>query len=366
MSVFNGAAYVGEAVESILKQSFRDFEFLVINDGSRDGSPEILDGFQQADARIRVIHQDNQGLIASLNRGCAQARGTYIARMDADDVAVPERLALQVAFLGAHPEVAVLGGVVESIDGSGRSLGYRRYPVDSLEIRTELLDSNVVWHPTVMIRRDAYEAVGGFRNVPAAEDYDLWLRIADRAQIANLPNVLLKYRIHDSQITAKQNSQMALSALSSRGSAFARRSGVKDPLDSTQPSVAALAEMARSVKPFTAAELAGVRTEEQVSRWKSYLRWIQQAADVSDEVCQAATAGLNSPFWKAADRREVADLRYTSARLYWKEGRHLHSAAAACQALFRQPTILGRALKPLLRVVRGETSSADAWRTELS
>src|SRR5262249_10266218 len=110
MSVHNGERFLAEATDSILGQTFRDFELILVDDGSTDGSGAIADAYQRKDTRVRVIHQHKFGLVAALNQACEQARGEYIARMDADDVAIPDRLVRQVAFMDAHPEVAVLGG----------------------------------------------------------------------------------------------------------------------------------------------------------------------------------------------------------------------------------------------------------------
>ena len=125
MSVLNGERFLREAVESILDQSLREFEFIIINDGSTDFSGSILDSYQHKDPRLRVVHQENMGLVESLNRGCGLARGKYIARMDADDIAIQDRLRWQADFMETHPEVGVVGGAVEVIDTTGRSLPYR-------------------------------------------------------------------------------------------------------------------------------------------------------------------------------------------------------------------------------------------------
>jgi hypothetical protein len=121
MSVFNGEPYLHEALESILNQTFRDFEFIIINDGSTDGSATVLESYRKSDSRLRVYHQENRGVGESLNRGCGLAQGKYIARMDADDIATSGRLMRQVEFMEGHPEVDVVGGAVEFIDATGKS-----------------------------------------------------------------------------------------------------------------------------------------------------------------------------------------------------------------------------------------------------
>ena len=331
MSVFNGERFLAEAIESILGQTFRDFEFLIVNDGSRDGTAEILERYRGQDARIRIVAHENRGLISALNGGIAQALGRYIARMDADDIAVAERLALQVAYMEQHPEVALLGGAVEFIDEAGRSLGFRSNPTESAEIRGALLDRNVIWHPTGFAKRDAVVAAGGYRNVPLAEDYDLWLRMADGSALGNLETVVLRYRMHAQQATVQQNERMSLSALTSRGAALARRAGMVDPLDSVVAiTPGTLARLVGALRPLTGTELRATRTEEQSARLRSYLRWILQVGEVADERCWSnAIEALDPRSWQGARREEMADLQYTAARLHWGQGNYLRGASSA-------------------------------------
>ena len=136
MSVFNGERFLHEAVESMLDQSFREFEFIILDDGSTDRSASILNSYQNRDGRVKVHHQEHGGLIESLNHACSLAQGKYIARMDADDVAAKDRLRMQVDFMEVHSEIGVLGGGVEWIDATGRSLGIHRHPTDSKEIES--------------------------------------------------------------------------------------------------------------------------------------------------------------------------------------------------------------------------------------
>src|SRR5262245_27130869 len=153
MSVLNGEPFLREAVESILGQTFGDFEFIVIDDGSTDASADILDSYQRNDARVRVYHQENKGLVESLNRGCGLARGKYIARMDADDIATKERLMWQVEFVEKHPEVGVVGGAIEVINASGKSSVTHRYPLKNSDIYQALLRGDCpLVHPTVVMR----------------------------------------------------------------------------------------------------------------------------------------------------------------------------------------------------------------------
>jgi hypothetical protein len=200
MSVYNGAATLPEALAGALAQTWRDFELLVIDDGSTDDSPAILAAC--ADRRLRVVRNErNLGLTASLNRGLALAQGEYIARMDADDISLPQRLARQVSFLDANMGVAACGTWVETFGERGEIW---RFPPKDEDIRSELLFVNVLAHGSVMLRRAALAAHGlryDERHV-RGQDYDLWVRLSCHAKLANLPEVLLRYRLHSLQAGA--------------------------------------------------------------------------------------------------------------------------------------------------------------------
>lgn len=190
----NGAAELPQAVASILRQSFADFELIAINDGSTDATAAILDGIH--DPRLRVVHQDNAGLAGTLNRGIALARGRYIARQDQDDVAMPTRLARQVAFMEANPDHALLGTRAEIRSGDRPARRFHDHPADDAALRFELLFDNPFVHSSVMLRKSALEEVGGYATDPARqppEDYELWSRLARRWHLANLPERLTIY-----------------------------------------------------------------------------------------------------------------------------------------------------------------------------
>ena len=212
MPVCDGECYLEEALRSILDQSFRDLEFIVINDGSTDRTAEIIERYRLDDARIRVYQQPRHGLVAALNRGLTLARGAYIARMDADDISVPERIAAQVAFMDAHPEVGICGAWIETIGTPHTDV--RRYPTDDATIRSWLLFESVLAHPSVLIRRELLVKTGlsydaGYVH---AEDYDLWVRAAHHTALANIPEVLLRYRLHPQQVVQKHEAMKLASA----------------------------------------------------------------------------------------------------------------------------------------------------------
>jgi glycosyltransferase involved in cell wall biosynthesis len=198
MPVYNAGRYLGPAVESILHQTFGDFELIAVNDGSTDGSLKMLQTAAMHDSRLRIITRENRGIVATLNDGLAAARGQYIARMDSDDIALPHRLAEQVAWLDAHPEVVVLGTAYDWVDEKARMIE-RWFPTtdhDAIE-RALLTGENPICHPSVMMRAAAVRAVGGYRPESwPPEDLDMWLRMAEVGRLAVMPKVLMQYRVH--------------------------------------------------------------------------------------------------------------------------------------------------------------------------
>ncbi len=200
MSVYNGLPFLDAALDSILAQTFSDFEFLIIDDASQDGSSEVLARYARADARIRVItNQPNQGMGQSLARGVQEARAPWIARMDADDVALPQRLEHQMLYLDHNPDTAVLGGWALEIDEHDQITGERRVPTDHQTIR-RLIWTNPFLHPTVVFNREKILAVGSYAAYRYLDDYDLWFRCARAGyRFANLPEPLIHYRITRAQ-----------------------------------------------------------------------------------------------------------------------------------------------------------------------
>ncbi len=197
LPAFNTEKYVGEAVESILSQTFTDFELIVIDDGSGDRTAEILRGYARADARLRILSNgNNRGIPKTRNIGIKAARGRYIAWQDADDISLPERLQKQFDYMEKHSEVALLGTAKNTISDTGELL--KENVVSLLKPKFEdLLQMNRFVNGSTMIRKSALEVVGGYdETFYSAEDYELWLRIAKRFPVANLPEVLYIYRVH--------------------------------------------------------------------------------------------------------------------------------------------------------------------------
>lgn len=203
MSVHNARKTLVQTVDSILNQTLRDFEFLIIDDASTDGSREMLQRYAARDSRIRLVRHDrNAGLTQRLNEGIELTDCALIARMDADDEALPERLAVQCEFMDAHPTVALAGSFIYAM---GRRKKYDRlmtYPTEHSVIKEKLREGNCIAHPSVIFRRDAVMSVGMYRpEFKAAQDYDLWLRLSRQYEIANIPVPLIRYRFAVGGIT---------------------------------------------------------------------------------------------------------------------------------------------------------------------
>lgn len=208
MSVYNGARYLRAAVESILNQQGVFFEFVIVNDGSTDESGTILDEYSAQDPRLRVIHQKNTGLTRALIRGCMQARGEFIARQDADDVSLPGRLAGLANLLRSDDRLAFVSSHVNVIGPAGELLLTHTRPSDPREATALLLDVKFgpPGHGSVMFRRAIYESVGGYRpEFYFAQDSDLWLRLAERGWLGNVPEVLYQYRVVPESISGNLN-----------------------------------------------------------------------------------------------------------------------------------------------------------------
>jgi glycosyltransferase involved in cell wall biosynthesis len=210
MSVHNDRPYLAGAVGSVLAQTFTDFELLVVDDGSADGSGEYLRGL--TDPRVRVLrNRRNLGLTRSLNIGLDHAAGRYVARMDGDDVARPDRLARQVEFLQRNAEVGVVGTSRTLIDDSGRFVAEAPAPTDDLAIRWKCLLGNPLAHPTVMMRADVLDrhALRYDERFATAQDYELWSRLLPLTKAANLPEPLLCYRLRRGVSATRKPEQLA-------------------------------------------------------------------------------------------------------------------------------------------------------------
>jgi glycosyltransferase involved in cell wall biosynthesis len=258
MAVHNCRPFLSAAVESVLTQTYTDFELIIIDDGSTDGSAQRLRDYAARDRRIRLVVQANVGLTVSLNRGVDVARGEYIARMDGDDVCLPTRFERQVHYLDRHPNCVLVGGQVRLINEDGRPIHDSGIPsVDSAtggveglkrthtEIDRALLEGR--WplvHPAVMMRRDAVRAVGGYdERFVTNQDHDLFLKLAEVGQLANITDVVIKYRRHRGQVTTSSDGRDFSSklALKKARRAACRRRGRPIPGDLRWTAVAQVA-----------------------------------------------------------------------------------------------------------------------------
>jgi hypothetical protein len=199
MAVYNAMPHLPAAVESIRAQTYRDWDMVIVNDGSTDDSPAYLAGLN--DSRIRVAHQANQGLGAALNYGLAQIKTEFTARMDGDDIAHNTRLAEQIAFLRRHPEVGLVGAQIERM-GTRRTASQSDCAIDHATIYADLLNGcNQMYHPTIVCRTELLKQVGGYWPHRWGEEWDLFLRMGEVSNLANLDRVLLSYRVHSGSMT---------------------------------------------------------------------------------------------------------------------------------------------------------------------
>lgn len=204
MPVYNAERYVASAIESILNQTFTDFEFIIINDGSSYSTAEIVKCYN--DERIVFINNsENQGIVKVLNQGLALCKGMYIARMDSDDISLPQRFEKQVAYLDSHPDVGILGTSMIAFSENHAEKVLKKKHVTYLDT---ILCCPIV-HPSVMMRKSVIEEHNLLYRpeYKHAEDYDLWARAVRYTKIENLPDILLKYRYHDSNISIVYNSE---------------------------------------------------------------------------------------------------------------------------------------------------------------
>lgn len=195
LPVYNGAKYIAEAVHSVLRQTEKNFELLLIDDGSTDETVSIIKSIP--DERIRLFEQKHFGLVTQLNFGIESARSEFIARMDADDMIAPERLENQLYFLLQNPEIGVVGSAFIDIDDSRNRYGVQRYPEHDKEIKDALPVYCPILHPSVMYRKSIIQSVNGYmENCFPAEDLDLWLRLYNITSFANMKEPLVFYRRH--------------------------------------------------------------------------------------------------------------------------------------------------------------------------
>ncbi len=226
MPAYNAERFVADAVESILGQTLRDIELLVYDDASSDRTTEICEKISKRDSRMRVYrNEENRGVVFASNYLIAEAKAPYVARMDADDIALPERLEWQTSFLDQRPEILVVGGQQELMDEAGFLIGIVKSPLTHSEIdRQHIQGFCCINGPTAMMRREAVLRAGGYpENSDSAEDFALWLRLGELGEVANIPDVVLRYRLTSTGLSEVSSEKQKAAVLRACHEAFARR-----------------------------------------------------------------------------------------------------------------------------------------------
>jgi glycosyltransferase involved in cell wall biosynthesis len=331
MPVYNGEEHLDDAIASILNQTFEDLELIVLDDGSTDGTPARLDAWTGRDPRVRVHRLEHGGIVAALNRGCALARAPYLARMDADDLAFPDRLAKQVGFLDQHPDIAAVGGSIEYVLDEGRRIRLKSVPTDPSEIASRLLAGKHCFvHPTVVMRKGVFEAAGGYRaSFEWAEDYDLWLRMAERSDLANIADAVLTKRVHSSQLSAQRMEQGIVRFLGAQAAARIRRVSGRDPIGD---------------EPVTRATLERLGVSEEIVRehvvqaYKNHFRAFREAGNPAGAL---RLFREHSTSWRVrrALRNDYTHALLRQAKRDWGESRWLKGLLSAARACLAQPSL---------------------------
>jgi glycosyltransferase involved in cell wall biosynthesis len=204
LSAYNNEKFIGKTIQSILSQTFTDFEFIIVNDGSRDGTLKILQAFAHQDPRIVLINRENKGIVKSKNEILSLTKGEYIANIDGDDIALPDRLRIQSEYLDNHPDVVCVGSDVELIDEKDRFLTVNHYKKGA-EISLDIIQGHVqISNPASMVRTSALRQIGGHHEeYTYADDLDVWLRLDEIGKLDNIPIPLTKYRIHSNSASEK-------------------------------------------------------------------------------------------------------------------------------------------------------------------
>jgi hypothetical protein len=341
MVLRNMQRFVGESVESILNQSFRDFEFVIVDFGSTDESRAIVSRYQANDRRIKLHVIPPCGLSEARNASCFLAQGKYVALMDADDIAFPNRLERQVAYLDQHPEIALLGSAIRCIGPSGESRFLRSFPMTDGEIRSALQHSTAIQQTTVMMRREILGIVKGYRRAFAlAEDYDLWLRVIEHFQVANLPEPLVHYRIHPGQISVQRLRQEVMCWIAARAAAQIRARGGADPLWETE-----------EITPDVLTLLGVTQVDFAQALATAYFDWMNAMLQASNDeaVLHLVADLLELSRLAKIDRSMLSEACLNVAQIQFKRGAYLASIGSTARAVSIRPVVVGRPFKKLVR-----------------
>jgi glycosyltransferase involved in cell wall biosynthesis len=302
MGVHNGLPYLPEAVESILRQTFADFEFIIVDDGSTDGSGAWLEAKAKEDPRIRLIRQENIGLTKALNRGLAMARGEFVARMDADDIALPQRFEIQVQTLRDQPDLVLLGSEVEITDEHGWPLIVRGHVAEHAEIRRRLLagDGGALTHPAVIFRAEAARAIGGYdERMTTTQDIDFFIRLSEVGRASNVPHVLLRWRQHPESSNHRRFGTWADMRRYCIGQTI-KRIGVERYLEELFPPMALGYPRDNLSRARWAADQRRYRTAAAL--YRQALRTSGQRLSAAQGLCEAALLEANARLWNGLKR----------------------------------------------------------------
>jgi len=278
--VWNCDRYLRQAIESILRQDYQEFELIVIDDGSDDGSAEVAKSFAH-DERVKIITQKNSGVVAARNAGLRLARAEFVAFLDADDIAMPSRLSKQLAFLRDHPDVAVVGSHITHFNDAEGELRTIKVNLTAKEVISGLETRNTLAQPSVMLRKSMAMAVGGYREAfkYGAEDYDLWLRLAEAHPLDNLDEVLTLYRIHPESLSHRRKYEQEFGALVAVCAHRRRMASLPDPVGESptplMPSDLARLNLSDQEESLFLPSLIGLLRPD--SEAESYLRLTRRA-----------------------------------------------------------------------------------------
>jgi glycosyltransferase involved in cell wall biosynthesis len=240
MPLRNAAHFLEVALESLAAQTFRNFEIVAVDNGSTDATFDILEDWARRDPRLRPLRLERAQLAAALNHAASVARAPLLARLDGDDIACPGRFAAQLAVMEARPGIGLLGAAAELIDGAGRRLGELRPPQLHRDICARQRTSCGLIASSTLMRASVFHLVGGYRTgLNVSEDFDLYSRMSEHCELANLDEILIAYRIHGDSITAQQPVRMALASVCVTAAAVARRRGVAEPFSRGTPNLRA-------------------------------------------------------------------------------------------------------------------------------
>jgi FkbM family methyltransferase len=329
MPVRNAEQFLCEAIDSVLTQSLSELELIVVDDGSTDTSGAIMADYAFADPRVVVVQQEGKGIGAALNRGFAVARAPYVARLDADDVALPDRLEHQRRFLIENESAALVAGGSQLIDEHGRTLLEALPPAGDAALRKALADVTPFAHSSVMLRKTAFDRVGGYRSMLAsAEDLDLWLRLADYYELAALAEIVVLYRMHPRQATVRELELQALCCVAARAAARERAAGRTDPLESLE-----------SLDRETVTELGSSEAEitstlVTITNWLAKTHTRAGQPKIGEDIF---ALGLDAARSASGSRALVARVRAERARVRHEQGRFLQSKLDSILAAVAEP-----------------------------